>query len=169
MDYLDITQLVRSVQKSEGHEACFRRPVPEGCQEEDCEWRRYCLQDDIRAKLGEVRQETPFWSPPVTVRETPQEIRVEAEIPGLQASDIKVRIRGNLMNIRGEKNSRKRGEEEDLYLEERTFGPFSKFLRLPERVNTRLADAWAHNGVLHVVVPKDGPVDGKTVRVPVRE
>jgi len=42
-NYLDITGLVRSVQRSEGHSDCFRRNVCD-CDQLDCPWRAQCFQ-----------------------------------------------------------------------------------------------------------------------------
>ena len=50
-DFLDITRLVRSVQRTEGNPDCFRKT--EGyCDRLDCAWYRYCLGED-HARPGE--------------------------------------------------------------------------------------------------------------------
>ena len=42
-NFLDITELIRSIQRAEGNVDCFRRP--QGiCDRLDCAWRRYCLE-----------------------------------------------------------------------------------------------------------------------------
>jgi len=43
-DFLDITELIRSIQRADGNVDCFRRS--EGfCDQLDCPWRRYCLEN----------------------------------------------------------------------------------------------------------------------------
>lgn len=42
-NYLDITALVRSIQRADGEPDCFRRPKGY-CERPDCQWRRYCLE-----------------------------------------------------------------------------------------------------------------------------
>jgi hypothetical protein len=42
-NYLDVTGLVRSVQRSEGHTDCFRRGYRD-CDQPDCPWRAQCFQ-----------------------------------------------------------------------------------------------------------------------------
>ena len=42
-DFVDITALVRSVQRSEGDRDCFRRGQF-CCDQMDCIWRKYCLE-----------------------------------------------------------------------------------------------------------------------------
>lgn len=41
--FVDMTVLVRSIQRAEGNPDCFRRPQGE-CPEMDCWWRPYCLE-----------------------------------------------------------------------------------------------------------------------------
>jgi hypothetical protein len=41
--FLDITSLVRSVQRAEGNPDCFRRSKG-SCDRMDCKWRKYCLE-----------------------------------------------------------------------------------------------------------------------------
>lgn len=167
-DYLDITQLVRSIQKADDQEPCFRNPSAEDCPETECEWRAYCLDEKSCRLKGNSERAGDCWSPPVTVLEKDELIRVEAEIPGLEVDDIQVRIHGNLMNLRGGKRRRKREAGENLQVEERTYGPFNKFLKLSSPVDARKVDAWQRNGLLHIVLPKTVKAPGKTVRVPVR-
>ena len=43
-DFSDLTALIRSIQRAEGNPDCFGRP-PGDCDELDCEWRKYCLEE----------------------------------------------------------------------------------------------------------------------------
>jgi hypothetical protein len=43
-DFLDATALIRSIQRAEGNPDCFRRGQL-GCEEVDCTWRKYCLEE----------------------------------------------------------------------------------------------------------------------------
>ena len=45
-DLLDFTELVRSIQRTEGNQDCFRRKCV--CRELDCTWRSYCLTEPAR-------------------------------------------------------------------------------------------------------------------------
>lgn len=42
LNYLDLTELVRSVQRSDGHTDCFRRGFCD-CDDLDCPWRAQCF------------------------------------------------------------------------------------------------------------------------------
>jgi hypothetical protein len=43
-DSIDITLLIRSLQRVEGNFDCFRR-AKEYCDQTDCCWREYCLKE----------------------------------------------------------------------------------------------------------------------------
>jgi len=43
-DFLDATALIRSIQRAEGNPDCFRQ-AQGGCDQFDCTWRKYCLED----------------------------------------------------------------------------------------------------------------------------
>jgi hypothetical protein len=44
-DFVDITALVRSIQRAEGNIDCFRKGLA-NCDRVDCSWYVYCLQSD---------------------------------------------------------------------------------------------------------------------------
>lgn len=43
-DFLDVTEFIRSIQRSEGDPDCFRRPEGD-CDRLDCSWRKNCLEE----------------------------------------------------------------------------------------------------------------------------
>ena len=42
-DFLDVAELIRSIQRAEDNPDCFRRAHGH-CDRLDCAWRRYCLE-----------------------------------------------------------------------------------------------------------------------------
>lgn len=44
-NFLDVTELIRSIQRAEGNIDCFRN-AQHDCDQPDCAWRLYCLQSD---------------------------------------------------------------------------------------------------------------------------
>ena len=44
-DFLDITALIRSIQRAEGNPDCFLKGEAD-CDRFDCAWRQYCLKRD---------------------------------------------------------------------------------------------------------------------------
>ena len=51
--YVDVTAMIRSLQRTEGLTDCFRRGLAD-CDQLDCAWRQYCLEkmDGLSSKDG---------------------------------------------------------------------------------------------------------------------
>jgi hypothetical protein len=43
-DFSDLAKLIRSIQRAEGNPDCFRTSQGD-CDQLDCEWRKYCLEE----------------------------------------------------------------------------------------------------------------------------
>jgi hypothetical protein len=59
-DPVDLTHLIRSMQRAEGHSDCFGT-APWHCDRIDCAWRKYCLEDsnEPSVKDGSQNQVSP--------------------------------------------------------------------------------------------------------------
>ena len=49
-DRVDLTHLIRSMQRAEGHSDCFGTAV-RNCDRMDCSWRKYCLEDSLEPSV----------------------------------------------------------------------------------------------------------------------
>lgn len=49
--FLNLTALIRSIQRHDGHEPCFRTGRKE-CTVTDCNWRSHCIDDQSYLKSG---------------------------------------------------------------------------------------------------------------------
>jgi HSP20 family protein len=89
--------------------------------------------------------------PRIDVSETGQEMRISADLPGVNADDIGVSIVDDILTIRGEKKLEQQG---DYHVAERSYGMFLRSLRLPYSVDIDRIRADFANGVLTVTLPK---------------
>ena len=83
-----------------------------------------------------------------------QAYEITVELPGLEHSNVDVRISAGNLVIRGEKKDEKVEEKKDHYLSERYYGAFERSFRLPEGVDADKVSASVKNGVLTVTLPK---------------
>jgi hypothetical protein len=51
--FLDITTLIRSIQRAEGHADCFQKGIID-CDQVDCKWRPFCLEGHLVLKKDET-------------------------------------------------------------------------------------------------------------------
>lgn len=105
------------------------------------------------------------WLPSVDVSETADKIVVKAEIPGMDAKDIDISLSGDVLTIKGEKKTEREEKEENYHLVERSYGSFSRSLRLPMAVNADEIEATYKQGVLTVSCPKKEEVKAKPIEI----
>ena len=92
--------------------------------------------------------------PQVEVTETAKEIKITAELPGLDEKDVDVSVLDNVLSIKGEKTREKEEEEHDSYYSERSFGSFQRTIALPQGIDTEKVKARFKQGVLQITIPK---------------
>jgi HSP20 family protein len=112
---------------------------------------------------------TPGWAgagwPSVEVNATDNEVRVSAELPGMDEKDIEVLVDNDVLTIRGEKKSET--EDKDRRFSERYYGRFERSLALPFEVDEEKAEASFKNGVLTVTIPKSATAKDTAKRIAV--
>lgn len=104
------------------------------------------------------------WTPVLDMIETPQEIIILAELPGVDPSTIDLSVTGTVLTLRGEKRSPEIPESSGT-LRERSFGPFHRQVTLSGEVNFEGAQAEAHDGVLKVRLPKQEEARRRTIPI----
>jgi HSP20 family protein len=117
--------------------------------------------------FGQPAGTQAVWMPAVDVRESNDEIRVTAELPGLKSEDVTVTLENGVLSISGEKKQEVQEGKEDgnYYLFERRYGRFERSFTLPRTVDADRIKARFEDGVLTVTLPK--AENAKPRRVPV--
>ena len=110
---------------------------------------------------------TAATAPSVDVSETDSELRIEADLPGVEEKDVDVVIADDLLTIKGEKKTEKEERKKDYHLVERSYGSFSRSLRLPFAADPGKAKATFKNGVLSITLPKPPEAKAKAKKVPI--
>ncbi len=90
----------------------------------------------------------------IDVSETENEVRICAELPGVNQDDVEISLDDDVLTIRGEKKLERKDEKENYHFMERSYGTFQRSLRLPFRVEPDQVQADFTNGVLTVTLPK---------------
>jgi HSP20 family protein len=100
--------------------------------------------------------------PNIELSETDKEVKVKAELPGLDEKDVQVELTNGVLVIKGEKKTET--EDKDLMFSERYYGEFER--RIPvEDVDEGKAAASFKNGVLIVTLPKSARAQEKVKRI----
>lgn len=94
--------------------------------------------------------------PKVDVSETESEIRVVANVPGIDPEKIDIEVGDDYLSLSGkiEKEHQHRDAAQKIYRYEREYGEFRREFTLPARVKKEGIVAKAKNGVLSITLPK---------------
>jgi len=104
--------------------------------------------------------------PSVEIAETEKEIKVTAEIPGLEEKDVEVLLENGVLTLRGEKRSETQDEERQF--SERFYGRFERRIPLGAEVEEDKIDAHFRNGVLSIVLPKSARAQSQVKRIAIK-
>ncbi|MCL6517688.1 Hsp20/alpha crystallin family protein [Alicyclobacillus sp.] len=104
--------------------------------------------------------------PRVDVRETPTQVIVTAEIPGLERKeDVNIVIHDRHLHLSGEIHRTHEEKGENLHRAERYYGQFSRTVPLPAAVEEEGAKATYRNGILEITLPKSRTQVGRRIDV----
>jgi len=106
----------------------------------------------------------PAW-PSLEVTDTDGEIRVAAELPGMDENDVEVLLEDGGLTIRGEKKTEM--EDKDRHFSERFYGRFERRIPLGFQPDEGKVNAAFKNGVLTVTVPKTAEAQKNMKRIPI--
>ena len=119
----------------------------------------------------------PFWrteiswpkAPAVDVAETNNGYEVTAELPGMDESNIEVKLADDVLTIKGEKKEEKEEKKKDYYVSERRFGSFERSFTVPDGVDTGKIEANFKNGVLTITLPKSAQAQKSEKKIEIKK
>ena len=123
-------------------------------------------------ELREPRQapdaENGGWLPNVDVCECPEELVVEAEMPGVDPASLSVRVGSGNLILSGNKPRPPESPGVSFHRRDRFYGPFRRVIPLAAAINTHKAEAKLESGMLSVRFPKVPNKRGEEVEIPVK-
>jgi HSP20 family protein len=106
-------------------------------------------------------------SPALDVYETDDTLEITVDLPGVDASSIRVIAKGDSVLFAGEKSARRARTESSFHLVERGYGRFARVVRLARPCDTANARATLVGGELRVSIPKLTDRRGLSIRIAV--
>jgi HSP20 family protein len=89
--------------------------------------------------------------PQLEIEQQDDQIRVVAELPGVDEKDVDLSIEDGVLTLSGEKRSERK--DENGY-SERSYGRFERRIALPSNIDEEKCAAEVNNGVLTITVPR---------------
>ena len=118
-------------------------------------------------KNWEAPMSTTVWNPAVDIFENDNEVVIKAELPGMNATDIEVKLENNVLLLKGERHFEKEAKEENYHRIERSYGNFLRSFTLPDAADGSKVSAEFKDGVLKVRLPRTEKAKAKAVEVKV--
>ncbi|HXQ41100.1 MAG TPA: Hsp20/alpha crystallin family protein [Candidatus Udaeobacter sp.] len=107
-------------------------------------------------------------SPAVDVSEKDGVYEISVELPGMNESNIEVKVADDVLTIKGEKKEEREEKDKNYYMSERRYGSFQRSFQLPAGVDQSKIDATFQKGVLTVTLPKSPEAQKKEKKIAVK-
>ena len=107
------------------------------------------------------------WKPPMDMNETPEEVIIVAEVPGVDKDDLEVEISSKAVRIKGNRYARHCSGNATYRLAELQYGSFERILFLPAPIDPEIVSAAYQNGLLEIRLAKQPPE--KTHKIPIQD
>lgn len=113
----------------------------------------------LNDEIDRVLQSSPFQylggeNPRVDVYQTPTEVIVKADIPGVAKKDLKISIDANHIQLSGRTSTSGEYQDENVYQAHSYSGSFTRTIDLPAQVQAEEAVTEYRDGILSIVLPK---------------
>ena len=107
-------------------------------------------------------------APAIDMYETDDSVEIAVDLPAVDASTIRVLVKGSALLVAGEKSARRGRGDSSFHLVERGYGRFARVIRLAVPCDTARARALLAEGELRISVPKLADRRGRTMRISVQ-
>ena len=112
------------------------------------------LNHELDRVLARNAGNTSAWLPSMDVVERADAFVVTLDVPGVSHDAIDLTFDRGALTIRGTRTGTEHGDQDRVYVAERTLGEFERVVRLPETVDGDRIQASADAGVVTIVIPK---------------
>lgn len=118
--------------------------------------------------MHDLQRGISSFNPRIDMTEDEQSIRITAELPGMTDKDIDISLSRDTLTIKGEKKNEKEEQKGNYFYSERSFGAFSRTIRVPREIDAGKVQAEFRKGVLVITIAKTAPVTQETRKIPVK-
>ncbi len=112
-----------------------------------------------RTEFPDEGLEAALWSPAADVYETPEEIILQIELPGVRLDDVRLESFDGKLRVSGHRRADSGAEPRNFVRMERIYGSFSREFPVPPNVDPARIKATLRAGVLKVVASKADRVE----------
>lgn len=122
------------------------------------------LTSAMLGKPGMLRRANRTY-PALNITEDNERFFVRAELPGIKADAIDLRLDGRKLAISGERKVQTLGDDVNYHRQEREAGKFTRVVELPADIDADHIEAEMIDGVLKVTLAKSAQAKAKQITV----
>ena len=108
----------------------------------------------INSGISMRLSKSPSWTPMADIYETPKELVINLDLPGLTKDDVTVTQANNALIVKGARRFRRVSEEAQYHRSERIYGAFERAFPLPNYVRADDLRLNFSDGILTITLPK---------------
>ncbi len=103
--------------------------------------------------------------PAVNISENEKEIKVEAELPGLEPKDIEISFQNGNLILKGEKKFKDEENKDNYHRIEISYGSFYRSIPIDAEIDIDKVKAKFKNGILEITLPKKESFQVKKIEI----
>ena len=105
------------------------------------------------------------FAPAVDIYEDAKKIVLKLEVPGVEESDLDIRVENHTLTVKGERKFEAEEKEQNFHRIERRYGNFFRAFTLPTTVDTESVQASYNAGVLKLELNKKAEAQPKQIKI----
>ncbi len=126
--------------------------------------------DDFEKALREFQPSTEkIFIPAMDVYKEKGNLVVKAPISNFDPKNIDIKIKDNVLTVKGKTEKKSEIDEKDYYRKEIKHGSFQRSILLPAEVQQDKAKSEYKDGILTITVPMEKEAKGKKVKTSVKK
>lgn len=110
------------------------------------------LRDSYKELSSGMVEKT--WRPALEIKESKEEYKIKAELPGINKEDIDIEMHENYIALKGESQKCEQKDDENVHMSEFRYGKFYRTVPLEHAINVDESQAEFNNGVLRITLKK---------------
>lgn len=135
------------------------------------------LQDDMNRLFQDFFGDSPLSSwperfesfPAIDMIDGEKDIKIKAELSGINPDDVEVSVTNGYLTIQGERQQEQEEKDENFLRREMSYGSFQRTVALPDMAESDKAEASFKNGILTVTVPKKAEALQKSKKLQIKK
>lgn len=106
-----------------------------------------------------------LYNPACEIREEEKQFTISLDVPGLKQEELDIEVKENRLHITGERKTELSSEHGQVVKTEKRYGKFTRVFSLPQHVNADGIEASYENGVVMIMIPKEGKTNSKKISI----